>query len=165
MKMKLFYLLTLYVFITSNSFSNDLTYYSTIGYGKHKNKGGAEIGLGVQIKPYEKVNIDVAPLTGIFIPNDNSRYAEETTKNKQTICRDKTNGQFTDKSNCGASFKYGFETSAKYQLHINLDGGVGIRVGNGLSIYAVAHAKFNSKFGFEMKLGNEYLSFALRYDL
>lgn len=162
--MQRIYFLFFMIIFSQNCLSGDFTIFSSLGYGNASSKSGVELTVGGQKLIYEKVVLDVIPLSIIIVPNDGSRYRSETTSNNKTICRDKTNGQFSDSSNCGPTYKYAFQSSVKYQVHESIDLGLGTRIGSNFSIYADALLKFNSKTSLEGKLGNDYTSISIRFD-
>lgn len=58
------------------------------------------------------------------------RYRKETTSAGQEICRDTTNGQFSDKENCRPPYKVEYQPSvgAYYTLNDKFDFGLGFKL-------------------------------------
>ncbi|MBC7715123.1 MAG: hypothetical protein H7177_17390 [Rhizobacter sp.] len=163
--MKYFLSIILSAFLIPNAFGFDASAFMMIGYGSYDKKAGAEISLGVQLRPFEFVKLDIAPMTGIFRHKDDPRYSREKNDNdKQFGCRDKTTGDFVDKKHCGVNFKYAFESSLKFQVLNKLDIGAGARVADRTLAYGVAFLRFTDSFGLEAKYGDEYKSLLLRVE-
>lgn len=111
MKSNLFIIL-IFIFITPIAFAFDTNAFMTVGYGSYNEKAGAEIALGMQLKPFERLSLDIAPFSGIFSRKDDPRYTREK-DDKKRVCRDKSTGQNVDEKYCGINFKYVFESSLK----------------------------------------------------
>jgi hypothetical protein len=59
---------------------------------------GVELSLGTS---FLSTNAYIAPSAGLFVYHQpNSRYENDVDKNGREHCRDKSNGQFSSKSNC-----------------------------------------------------------------
>lgn len=87
---------------------------------------GAELGLGYS---WTKAGFRLTPVVGALVyKGDNDRYSSQTLSNGNTICRDRTNGQFADKDNCNdlAAKAYGKIEAAYRFEHLEIGGGVRI---------------------------------------
>lgn len=87
---------------------------------------GAELGLGYN---FAKKGFRLTPIVGALIyQGDNDRYRSETVSGGRKICRDLSNGQFSDKDNCNntAAKAYGKLEAAYRFKSIELGGGVRI---------------------------------------
>lgn len=163
--MKFFLYIILSTIAVPSAFGFDLSPFVMIGYGSYEKKGGAEISMGVQYRPYDILKIEIAPLTGLFKRKDDPRYERERDDDdKQLSCRDKTTGEVVDNKYCGITFKYAFESTVKLQLIDQFDIGVGTRVADKSLVYGVAVFRFTPSFGLEGKVGQDYNSLLLRVD-
>ena len=162
--MKFFLSIIISSFLIPSAFGFDVSSFVMFGYGSYEKKGGAEISLGLQLRPYESLKLDIAPLTGIFKRKDDPRYAREKDDDNKRVCRDKSTGANVDSKYCGVNFKYAFESSLKYQIFESLDIGVGTSVSDRALYYGVAVLRFTPSFGLEGKVGDDYNSLLLRID-
>jgi hypothetical protein len=97
--------------------------------------------LGLQ-SFFRRFGLTINPADLGWIPeeNQNSRYRKETLSNGRTICRDLSNGQFTDSENCAGTFRtiYAFSIDATYRANTSkypLYLGMGYRFGNNSGPY------------------------------
>jgi len=163
MKMLLFTIL-ISILTVPMAFAFDANAFTSVGYGSYNEKAGAEIALGAQLKPFEKLSLDIAPFTGIFRRKDDPRYSR-VKDDKKRVCRDKSTGQNVDEKYCGINFKYAFESSLKLKPLNWLELGAGTRVADRTLIYGVAVIRFADNFGIESKFGDDYISALFRVDI
>ena len=98
---------------------------------------GAEVGFGRNL---EFSKLRVTPMVGAFIyRGDNDRYRRETFANGATVCRDLTNGRFSDKENCDNTAVKGYgKLEGAFRFTKSFELGGGVRVGGGTQPYATA---------------------------
>lgn len=164
MKRTIFIFLT-FIFIAPAAFAFDTNGFMTVGYGSYNEKAGAEIALGIQLKPFSRLSLDIAPLTGIFRRKDDPRYVRERDDDNKRICKDKATGQNVDTKYCGINFKYAFESSLKVRPLNWLELGAGTRVADRTLFYGLALIRFTENFGIESKFGDDYVSALFRVDI
>lgn len=109
------------------------------GYGAGANEG-VEFALGYTHKWDSETAISVYPLQWVAYetpPSD--RYREETFSNGQTVCRDRSNGQFADKEKCEPStgFEYTPSIEVIRKVAPELILGIGYRGGETRGGYGV----------------------------
>lgn len=148
-----------------SAFAFDANAFMAIGYGSYNEKAGAEVAVGAQLKPFERVSLDIAPFTGLFRRKDDPRYKRERDDDHKNVCRDKTTGQNVDSKYCGINFKYAFESAVKVRTLSWLELGAGARVADRTLAYGVAVIRFSDYFGIESKFGDDYVSALFRVDI
>jgi hypothetical protein len=151
-------LLTIILLLTSISCHAE-GLFGSLNYATTPTRSGAEVELGFQ-KSFDSININLVPLSGIFYNDKNSRYQNETFKNGKTICRDKSNGQFSNKENCDGNFEYAALTSIDYSINEKFNIGVGARINEDResTAFATARYKLTSTISVNLKYGNNYQS-------
>ena len=132
----------------------------TLGYADRGGIKGAEIQLGYR-KQFSAFGVNILPLTGIWYQKDDSRYREETFSNGNTVCRDRTNGQFADDEKCGASFSYAFIASTDYALSEAMAIGAGVRIGKDSDAFLSARIKVGQSLSLLVQGGGKYVSASL----
>lgn len=162
--MKFFLYIIISTFLIPSALGFDLSSFVMIGYGSYEKKAGAEINLGLQLRPYESLKIEISPLTGIFKRKNDPRYSREKDDDNKRVCKDKSTGEVVDTKYCGVNFTYAFESSVKYQLSEKLDIGAGTRIADRTLVYGVAVFRFTPSFGLEGKVGDNYNSLLFRVD-
>lgn len=162
--MKIFLYIILSTFLIPSAFAFEASSFVMFGYGSYDKKAGAEISLGLQLRPIESLKLEILPVTGIFKRKDDPRYSREKDDDNQRVCKDKATGEVVDTKYCGINFKYAFESSLKYQTFEWLDIGVGTRVADRTLVYGVAVFRFTPSFGLEGKVGEDYNSLLFRVD-
>lgn len=163
MKIFLFSIL-ISILIVPTAFAFEANAFMAVGYGSYNDKAGAEIALGAQLKPFERLSLDIAPVTGIFKRKNDPRYTK--VKDDMTrVCKDKSTGQNVDEKYCGITFKYAFESSLKVMPFRWLELGAGTRVADRTLIYGVFVIRFADSFGIESKFGDDYVSALFRVDI
>jgi len=129
-----------------------------VAYAERANTKGAEVELGYR-KTFTNIGLNLIPLSGILYSKPDPRYRQETFSNGSTVCRDLSNGQFSDKDNCSKSgFDYGFIASLDYAVTPSIFLGGGVRVGKRTDAFATVRAQLNTSLTLQAKAGGDYLS-------
>lgn len=134
------------------------------GYAKRDQVHGGEIELGYR-KSFDKFGVNIIPLSGIFYANSGSRYHSETFSNGRTVCRDSTNGQFSDADNCSSSFSFDYAAifSGDYAISKSFVIGAGLRAGKQADPFLTARYRISDNFGFQAKAGGKYSGFGFSF--
>lgn len=123
---------------------------------------GVELGGGYR---FASGNFSVTPVVGALIyQGENSRYRSETFKNGNTVCRDISNGQFADDTNCNntAAEAYG-RLEAGYRFK-----SVGIGVGgrfsdSGSGAYGTISALVSERLALKVNAGADYVALGMTF--
>ena len=124
--------------------------------------GAVELGVGYK---FAGQKFYIAPMAGLEFTGTegDSRYDTQTQKNGTTVCRDTSNGQYSNKENCsGSTDARGFlALEAGYNISEKAALGLGVRRAEVTSPYAVLHIGFNQFLKFRLAGGKEYVSAGL----
>ena len=122
-------------------------------------EAAVELGLGYAFKADK---FYVAPAIGIELTQgeENTRYRTQTQSNGTEVCRDSTNGQYSNKENCsGNTDGRGFVSlEAGYRVADSTSVGIGVRRAEVTSPYAVVNFGSLSGFKFRLAGGKDYAS-------
>ena len=125
--------------------------FMSAGVASITGKTGLELDIGKRYNTSGNAVIEVTPL-GFTVTHGNPTpgYRSETFANNQTVCRNTSNGQFSEKTNCDSS-------SVSYTPKVSVDfGNELIRVGAG--------AKFGTGGGAFAYVGNNRVRVAAGKD-
>lgn len=120
-----------------------------------QDRWGGEFGVGynLHIGP-----VTVRPIGGVFLhASDNDRFRSETISDGREVCRDHSNGQFADKSNCNdlAAKLYGRIEGTLTVLAVEV--GAGARFsGDRTRAYGTAAMNVLPKVKIKGNLGDRY---------
>lgn len=129
------------------------------GIGQINSTTAGEVALGYRVIADK---FFIAPAVGVEITEgeENTRYDTQTQSNGTEICRDLTNGQYSNKENCSGNYDgRGFVSlEAGYLVSNSTSIGLGVRRAEVTSPYAVVN--FGSAAGFKFRLagGKDYAS-------
>jgi hypothetical protein len=121
---------------------------------------GAELGVGYA---FRSSRFELVPSVGAFIfPNEDDRFTSQTFNNGQTVCRDLSNGQFSDDVNCGpdvgafGKIELNFLATDRFSL------GVGGYVGDQSNAFGRLAYRFSDKVSIQGMGGGGYIAIGLR---
>lgn len=96
-----------------------------LGYARVGERDGVELGIGGR---YGWNDLRLSGVIGGFVyANEDDRFRSETLGNGNTVCRDTSNGQFSDSSNCAADVSAYGKIEAAWAFDNGLEIGVGGR--------------------------------------
>jgi hypothetical protein len=118
-----------------------------------------ELGVGYK---FAGEKFYVAPMVGLEITEGegNSRYESQTQSNGTKVCRDMSNGQYSNKENCSSSSEgRGFVAlEAGYRVSDKATIGLGVRRAEVTSPYGVVHFGFANGLKVRLAGGKDYAS-------
>lgn len=136
---------------------------ASIGYGGRAETKGVEVEIGYR-KTFAAAALNIMPFTGILYSDPDTRYREETFSNGTTVCRDTSNGQFSDKDKCSKnSFAYAFIASVDYPVNDKLALGAGVRVADEADLFVTFRASLTGRTTLHAKAGGQYVSAGFAY--
>lgn len=122
---------------------------------------GGELGVGYNVR-FGPVTL--RPIGGVFLyAGDNDRYRSEEISGGNTICRDLTNGQFADKSNCNntAAKLYG-KVEGTVAIPLVAEVGAGARFsGDRTRLYGTAAVDLLPALKLKGNVGDRYAALGL----
>lgn len=125
---------------------------------------GAELGVGGR---YAWRNVRFSGIVGGFITaNQDDRYRSETFSNGNSVCRDTSNGQFSDDSNCAPDVSAYGKLEASYLFDGGFEIGGGARFSqDNTAPYGTIGYRWSQGYAVYAAGGDDYVSLglALRY--
>jgi len=122
---------------------------------------GGELGVGYNLRAGP---VTLRPIGGVFLyAGDNDRFQNETFSNGNQICRDLSNGQFADDSDCNntAAKLYG-KVEGTVSVPLFAEIGAGARFsGERVRIYGTAAADIFPRIKLKANVGDRYVALGL----
>ena len=125
---------------------------------------GGELGVLYNL---EIGDFTLRPGGGVFLyEGDNDRYYTDELSNGQSRCRDRTNGQFADDSNCiNIAARAYARLEATYTIPGSVEIGAGGRYsGDRIRPYATLSAPLGERLRIKGNAGDDYFALGLRAD-
>ncbi len=153
-------LLTASIFfaLTSSAFAGGFASISGVSDFSHT---GGEIELGHRFSS-GGFGLSVSPIAGTYYEKDHDpRYRQESA----SICRDTTNGQFSNKENCQtkSAFKYAPSISTDYTFGNSFSVGVGIRKSWDTATFAQLKFRAKENSWVTIRASKDYYTFGVQF--
>lgn len=152
----------LFLFLLCHSLVASAQWTGFAGYadGAHD---GAELAFGYRYETSSGTSISLHALQGvIYSTGAPDGFRKETFSNGQTVCRDLSNGQFSEKENCQSGFGFEYTPSAEVAQRItsSFSIGAGYRAGDAVGAYGAIHIQAFKVAHIVARVGPEYVGAA-----
>jgi hypothetical protein len=132
-----------------------------LNVAKIAERTGTEFAIGYA---FRSSRLELIPSIGAFLsPNEDDQFENQTFRNGQTVCRDLSNGQFSNEENCGpevAAFgkiEVNFLATEKFSL------GIGGYISDEATAFGRIAYKFTDKVSLQASGGENYASLGIRF--
>lgn len=131
--------------------------YGGIG-GSFEGRTGVEIELGAKFQPADWIEFGVSPANLVLYENENDLYEQETFGNGATVCRDLSNGQFTDEENCAPELSWRGNVTGEVNLSDEFSVGGGYLFGDQEAGFGSLRYNFSPSMALVGRVSESYTS-------
>lgn len=144
----------------SSSVEDKWDVYGNLGYS-FEGRTGFELEAGVKYRPAAWIEFGASPANLIFYENEDDQFESETFSNGQKVCRDSSNGQFTNEENCGPDTAWRGTVTGEFNISSSVSIGGGYLFGDQSAGFGSLRYNFSQRVSAQGRIGSDYGSIAV----